>query len=365
MSSINEEELPDTSTGEGDPEVSTPETTVDEVATEPSATDAPPAKTKQKSNREDLIKSLTGGDAKEEDDEDEDDEVEAVEAETPKSKEAKTEVSAEKPEGEKHDTSDKRSKAKERFEVLTNHNRELKAKVEEAEPKVKYAKAILDYCNTAGISAEDHGMWLAVAAAAKKDPASAVPYLEKLGIKPREVVQTVKEVPQELEDKILELATSGDLTPEGMKLLFGITRTARAPAKPAAPAVTEPPAQTQTSAQLRTPDFHSPEKHAYDTALAKAVADIDSKDADYAKKYPADWSKLRPQITEAMKTYQGTHPRQWIGFFESEVAKALAKVVKAVKAPESLRPSTHTTVTNKPAPNSRAAIVAELTGRKA
>lgn len=363
MNDINEEELPDTSTGEGDTEVSTPETTVDEGATESSAPDVLPEKTKPKSSREDLIKSLTGQKTQDEDDTEEDEEGD--EPETPKSEEGKDEDEGKETEISKHDSSDKRSKAQERFNVLTKHNSELKAKVEDAEPKVKYAKAILDYCNTAGISAEEHGLWLAVAAAAKKDPASVEVHLAKLGVKAKPVVQTVKEVPAELEDKILELATSGDLTPEGMKLLFGITRTARTANKPVAPSVEETAKTLPQAAvtKVQPPDFQSPEKVAHDRAIAKAAVDIDFKDLELAKKYPTDWPKLRGQITKAMEAYQGTHPSRWLSFFDAEVNKAIAAIKKPEKAPASLRPSTHSTAPNKPNPNTKAGIIAELTGR--
>ncbi len=363
MNDINEEELPDTSTGEGDSEVSAPETTVDAADTESSSAEQPAAKT-PKSSREDLIKSLTGQNKVEEEDDSDDEEAEAEKPVAEKSEEGKDEEEGEEPEGSKHDTSDKRSKAKERFEVLTNHNREMKAKLQEAEPQVKYAKAILDYCNTAGISAQEHVLWLAVAAAAKKDPNSVDPYLAKLGIKAKPVVQTVKEVPQELEDKILELATNGDLTPEGMKTLFGITRTARAAAaKPVEQVPEVKPTQVAETAKVQPPDFQSPEKVAHDRAIAKAAVDIDLKDSELASKYPTDWPKLRGQITKAMEAYQGTHPSRWVGFFEAEVAKALAKLKQPAKAPQSLRPSTHSTASNKPAPNTRAGVLAELTGR--
>lgn len=359
-----EEEVLDSSTSEGDLSVDSPATTVDEADMGSSSAETPDETTKPKSSsREDLIKSLTGQKAEEDDkDEDsEDEEVEAVEAETETPKDSKSDSTSEKAEkAEVHDSSDKRSKAQKRFEVLTTHNRDLKTKLEQQAPVATYGQNVLDFCRDAKLSPEKLGVWLSVAAAAEADPASAEVHLAKLGVKAKQIVQTVKEVPQELEDKILDLAAEGSLTPEGVKALLSITRTARAAAKPVEP-VAEPvtPRQTQT---LATPP--SVEKVAYDKRLAKAVVDIDVKDAEFAKKYPADWKALQPQVSEAMKRYQGTDPSRWIGFFEDEVAKAVAKVKRPQAQQKSLRPSTsNTTSVTKAAPNSRAALMAELTGK--
>ena len=364
MTTSTEEEVLDSSTSEGDLSVDSPATTVDEADMGSSSAETPDETTKPKSSsREDLIKSLTGQKAEEDDnDEDsEDEEVEAVEAETETPKESKADSTSEKVEkAEVHDSSDKRSKAQKRFEVLTTHNRDLKTKLEQQAPVATYGQNVLDFCRDAKLSPEKLGVWLSVAAAAEADPASAEVHLAKLGVKAKQIVQTVKEVPQELEDKILDLAAEGSLTPEGVKALLGITRTARAAAKPVEP-VAEPVPQRQTQ-NLATPP--SVEKVAYDKRLAKAVVDIDNKDAEFAKKYPADWKALQPQVSEAMKRYQGTDPSRWISFFEDEVAKAVAKVKRPQAQQKSLRPSTsNTTSAPKAAPNSRASLMAELTGK--
>ena len=370
MIESTEEEVLDSSTSEGDLSVDSPATTVDDADTGTSSAEIPDSSTKPKSTkREDLIKSLTGQKAEEDDSEEEseEDEVDAEEADAPEaktddaedSKEEKPKESANK--AEPDDSSTKRSKAQKRFEVLTSHNRDLKTKLEQQAPVATYGQNVLDFCRDAKLTPEKLGVWLSVAAAAEADPASAEVHLAKLGVKAKHIVQTVKEVPQELEDKILDLASEGSLTPEGVKALLSITRTARAAQKPPEPAP-EPaaPKQTQT---LATPP--SVEKVAYDKRLAKAVIDIDNKDAEFAKKYPTDWKALQPQVSEAMKRYQGTDPSRWISFFEDEVAKAVAKVKRPQTPQKSLRPSTSNTSTsaNKPAPNSRAALMAELTGK--
>jgi hypothetical protein len=365
MSLDNEEEVLESSTSEGDNNVETPTTTTDDADMGTSSAENPEAKEKPKpSAREELIRDLTGG-KKTEGDEEDSEEPEAEEPESsdpePVAKEGKIE-DAEAEEASKHDQSDKRSKAQKRFEVLTTHNRDLKAKLDKQAPVATYGQNVLDFCRDAKITPERLGVWLSVAAAAEADPSKAGSYLDKLGIKSQPVIQHVKEVPQELEDKILDLAAEGSLTPEGVKLLLGITRTARAtaPATAATPAAVETPRQTQIPASLPSPD-----KIANDKAIARAVLDIDNRDAEFAKKYPADWATLQPKIAEAMKRYQGTHPSKWIGFFEEEVAKAIAKVKRPVSVQTSLRPSTSnkTQTANKPVPGSRAALVAELVGK--
>lgn len=365
MTTSTEEEVLESSTSEGDLSVDSPATTVDEADMGSSSAETPDETTKPKSSsREDLIKSLTGQKAEEDDnDEDSEDEVDSTEdvAKVDDVKDSKADSTSEKAEkAEVHDSSDKRSKAQKRFEVLTTHNRDLKTKLEQQAPVATYGQNVLDFCRDAKLTPEKLGVWLSVAAAAEADPASAEVHLAKLGVKAKQIVQTVREVPQELEDKILDLAAEGSLTPEGVKALLGITRTARAPAKQPEP-VAEPvtPRQTQN---LATPP--SVEKVAYDKRLAKAVVDIDNKDAEFAKKYPADWKALQPQVSEAMKRYQGTDPSRWISFFEDEVAKAVAKVKRPQAQQKSLRPSTsNTTSAPKAAPNSRALLMAELTGK--
>lgn len=365
MTVATEEEVLDSSTSEGDLSVDSPATTVDEADTGTSSAEIPDSSTKPKSTkREDLIKSLTGQTA-EEDDSEEESEDDEVEAQVASDTETPEDSDVEKPKepaskAEPEDSSTKRSKAQKRFEVLTSHNRDLKTKLEQQAPVATYGQNVLDFCRDAKLTPEKLGVWLSVAAAAEADPASAEVHLAKLGVKAKHVVQTVKEVPQELEDKILDLASEGSLTPEGVKALLSITRTARAAQKPPEP-VPEPVAPRQTQS-LATPP--SVEKVAYDKRLAKAVIDIDNKDAEFAKKYPSDWKALQPQVSEAMKRYQGTDPSRWISFFEDEVAKAVAKVKRPQTPQKSLRPSTSTTPSaNKPAPNSRAALMAELTGK--
>jgi hypothetical protein len=354
-----EEKPLDSSTSEGATDDTTPLSTEDDSGTGPSPDESAPEKAEPKApRRAELIKNLTeGNQAEEEDDEDESED----EGDEPEAKEeSKVEDVDAEPEGNKHDTSDKRSKAEKRFEVLTGHNKELKTKLDKQAPFVDYAQKVLDFCKDAGVSTAEVGIGLSIVATAKKDPAAAALYLEKLGIKPREVVQTVKEIPQELDDKILELVTDGQMTPEGAKAILGITRAARASAPPKQPEAPKPAEQPKQATQTSAPSF-DPNKANYDRELAKAVADIDSKATEYATRYPADWPKLAPQITEAMKLYQGTRPATWLRHFENEVAKAVASVKSAPtsKANQPLRPSTQTSQAKAP-PNGRKALVAGL-----
>lgn len=333
--------------------------TVDAVDTESSSTERPEkTDTPTPSRRESLIKSLTGQAQEDDETEEEVEETteEAVtETKNPESEKAE-EVEAE-PTGSKHDSSDKRSKAEKRFEVLTQHNKTLKADLEKSKPIAEYGQSILTFCKEAGLTPEKLGVVLAFGAELQRDKASAKSYLAKLGLEPDTVVQSVKEIPQELDDAILDMVTSGDITPEGMKTLIGTIRAARAasPAKPVAAAPTEKP-PVQTLATTLTPD-----KIDYDRALARAAADIDTKDAEYANKYPLDWPKLRTQIRDAMTLYKGTHPSQWTRIFEKEVAEAIAKVKRPTAKTPALRPSS--TPTAKTPPGNRASLLAELTGK--
>lgn len=371
MSDDNEEELLDTSTSEGAEHDDSPTSTENDDAgsgTSPADKSQEPDKPKAES-REDLIKALSKHSQEEDaaDEEAESAEDEKSEEEPKAEAESKDEEAGEDSEGSKHDTSDKRSKAKQRFEVLTNHNKELKTKLEAEAPFADYGRKVLDFCKSAGVTTQDMSVVLAVVATSKKDPAAAATYLEKLGIKPREVVQTVKEIPIELDDKILEMVTEGHMTPEGAKALLGVTRAARASA-PTSPAKKEEPKQVPPKTDVVAPTFADPQKAAYDKAVAKATVDIDLKASEYATKYPADWPKIAPGVTKAMEAYAGTHPSNWAKFFEDEVAKAVAKIKKPAppqKTGQPLRPSSTTpSGTQKAAPTGRKALIADLVAGK-
>lgn len=367
MTEDTEEESLESSTSQGAETDASPTSSETEVDADTSSASTPetPAKPKAES-KADLIKSLTRHN--EEKDEEEDDGEDAESADDAASEDApagETKPEAEAPADDaesKHDTSDKRSKAKQRFEVLTNHNKELKAKLDVEAPFADYGRKVLDFCKTSGVTTQDMGVALALVATAKKDPAAAAGYLEKLGVKPREIVQTVSTVPTDLDDRILEMVTDGQLTPEGAKALLGVTRAARASAPPQPVKKDEPP-QAPPISQV---PFVDPQKVEYDRAVAKATVDMDLKVSEYAAKYPADWPKMAPGITKAMESYAGTHPSRWAKFFEDEVAKAIAKLPKPAKplAKPPLRPSTQTTGNQKTAPNGRQALVSALVAGK-
>ncbi len=359
MSTDNEDKLLDSSASEGEPNVDTPATTADEGSRESSLPETT-AKTEAKpkpSDRESLIKSLTGKESEGEDDSEED-EAEVEEAAPKAETEVPVEDKAEEVATSKHDTSDQRSKAKQRFETLTGHNKQLKAELEKAKPVTQYGQSVLDFCKEAQLSVNDLGVLLAFGAELKRDKAAAKTRLKSLGLEPDVVSETVKEVPQELDDAVLDLLTTGDITPDGMKKLIGIVRTARTaiPAKPPAPAPS-PAKPAQQSPAVPA----APEQIEFNNAMAKAAVDIDLKDAELASKYPADWPKLRPLIKQAMTQYTGTHPSKWTAFFNREVELAIAKIKRPAAQTQALRPTT-TTPASKPPPNTRAALIAEITG---
>jgi hypothetical protein len=368
MSIEDEDKLPDSSAGEGDSTASnTPvDGKADEVSREPSETGSPEAQKSTKSeNREKLIKELSQPEAVD-DEEDEEDEPEVGETEeVPEAKKPEEKAGErEEPESSEHDTSDRRSKAQQKFEKLTTHNRELKKKLDEATPFAAYGQSMFNYCKDAGLSTEKLGLWLSVAADAEKNPGGAKQNLERLGIKLDPVREVVKEIPVELEDALLDMTTNGQVAPEAFKALVGMIRKARASTPPPAP---EPaPVQRQSApAPTAAPQATDPRKAVYDQDLARAVADIDERETQLAAKYPADWPKLKAQIAESFKRYRGTDPKMWKGFFEEELNKVIAKAKRPVVPPASkapIRPST-TSSAQKPPTTGRAALIAEITGK--
>lgn len=356
MTSDNEEEqLPESSTGVGDSESTTPVDSADATSREPSDVSETAEKGQPKpSKRQLLVKELsqpTKAEREEDEDteeaEEEETEVEAGDSQDTEAKPSKSEET----EISTHDTSDRRSKAREKFEKLTTHNRELKDKLDKATPFAQYGESMFNFCRDAGIPTEKLGLWLTVAADAEKNPAGARATLEKMGLKVEPVREVVKEIPQELEDALLDMTTQGQVAPEAFKALVGMIRKARASTPAPTPQPHVPAAQaTQPPASTAAPKATDPNKAIYDQKLAKAVADIDSRDIELAAKYPADWAKMKAQITEAFKRYRGTDPALWVGFFEDELNKVVAKA-KRPAAPTSkapIRPSTTSSAQSKP-----------------
>lgn len=367
MSDLDEDKVPGASTGEGDDTASNPpvDDKADAVSRDTSDTGKPERKEQPKpSAKERLIKELSQPkpQAKEEDDEEEelddqeDDKDDAEESATPDVK------NEQEVDSSKHDTSDRRSRAKQRFEVLTKHNAELKKNLDEAKPFADYGKSMFEYCKNAGLSTEKLGLWLTVAADAEKNPAAAKGHLERLGIKIDPVREVVKEIPTELEDALLDATTKGQLDPEAFKGLLGLIRKTRATQPQVTAPAAQVPAQTHTQppASTAAPQSFDPAKAAYDRDLAKAVADLDDKDRELATKYPADWPKMKSQIAEAFKRYRGTDPKLWVSFFEDELAKVVAKAKRPAPAAAPLRPSSQTTSTAGKPLTTKQKLVAEL-----
>jgi hypothetical protein len=368
-----EEKPLESSASEGDNQSTPP---VDKVADEASRESSDAGSSPRKpTRRELLVKELSQpkpekAEVDEKEDEDTEEGVEGKEpkAEVVEDQEAEGEP---KPAGDasKHDTSDRRSKAREAFEKLTTHNRELKTKLDEAEPFAAYGKSMFQYCKDAGISTEKLGLWLAVAADAEKNPAGARTHLEKLGLKVEPVREVVAQVPEGLEDALLDMATSGRLEPEAFKSLRDMIRKAKATA--AAPVQSTPaPVPNQPVAQTRVPSAApqavDPQKAVYDRNLAKAVADINEREDELATKYPADWPKMKAQISEAFKRYRGTDPTLWKGFFEDELNKVVAKAKRPATPPSQstqIRPSSTSSASKAP-PSKLAALKADIVAGK-
>lgn len=372
-----EDKTLESSTSEGDNQSISPvDKEADAASREPSDAGKP---TRTPSVRERLVKELSQPTATDEDDENEDGDAEEQEGvdgkepevEAPKGQEAKEDEPAAEDEAAKHDTSDRRSKAREKFEKLTTHNRELKTKLDEAQPFAEYGKSMFKYCQDAGISTEKLGLWLTVAADAEKNPAAARTHLEKLGLKIEPVREVVNQIPQELEDTLLDMTTTGQVAPEAFKALRDLIRKAKATA--AVPAATPnhtptPVVTQQPPAPSAAPQAIDPRKAVYDRDLAKAVADIDAREDELATKYPADWPKMKAAIAQGFARYRGTDPKLWAGFFEDELNKVIAKAKRPTTPPSAtskpIRPTSANPSASQKPPTKLAALKADLVAGK-
>lgn len=253
-------------------------------------------------------------------------------------------------------------KTKRRIEQLLEERKNSK-------PLADYGRSLLELQKAAGIPPEAFGAWVALGidVNAKPENAPLRLYAEAKKLAAHQGITLPLDgpapasLPADFDDFLIEQAEQGEISSAALKQLrerLKPLRTGAAP-KPAAPPAQQTAAQppVQTPAPQQRPSSPSP-------AIIAANEKITALEADYAKRYPADWAKIRPIVKAKMPRYNGTDPTQWADFFEREVKDAIASVVKPKPkvAPTTLRPAGATT--QKPAENSRASIVAELTGRK-
>lgn len=263
-----------------------------------------------------------------------------------------------------------RGKAAKRWNALIADRKAVRAERDAMKESSEYGKSLMEVAAEAQMPPAQFGAWIALGAEVHRDGPQKLP--ERLLAEAKRLAAHFKvQLPVErvieksafdldaFEAKLIDDITDMSIDPAiGKKYLAEIRAAKKAsPQNAPAPVPAAPPA---VPVQMQ-PSAPTPSQPQRDPVRESAVIELDRLQTEYAKQLPADWTKIRPKVVEAMARYKGSNPAHWPHFFKQEVENAKRALgARKPSIPTTTRPST-TTQTAKPK-SGREEILKELAG---